>query len=151
MPALMTLAIQGASMKREFWLFRQVALRTERKERRKAWEDCVKRRVSGAPTAVGGRGLQPDSSLSPTLISDSTCGGEPSGSTFTTMMNAHTYAILWCRTVSSCVVYIAGQRLARAASSSAAAGARAQLETTTASTETQNRGFLWSAVFHVLD
>ena len=148
MPALMTLAIQGASTKREFWLFRQVVLRTERKERRKAWEDCVKRRVSGAPTAVGGRGLQPDSSLSPTLISDSTCGGEPTGSL---LHYDATITILWCRTVSSCVVYIAGQRLARAASSSAAAGARAQLETTTASTETQNRGFLWSAVFHVLD
>ena len=46
---------------------------------------CSGEGVSGAPTAVGGR-LQPDSSLSPTLISDSTCGGELIGSPITTMM-----------------------------------------------------------------
>ena len=59
-------------------------------------------------------------------------------------------AFLWHRTVSSCVIYIAGQRPASAASSAAAAGTRAQLETSTASMETQNRGFLWDAVFMFL-
>ena len=43
----------------------------------------VEGRVVGvlwAPTAVGQRGLKPEPSLSSTLISDSTCGGEPTGS-----------------------------------------------------------------------
>ena len=48
---------------------------------------CRGEGVSGAPAAVGGRGLHPDSSLSPTLISDSTCGGElTSVHQFTTTM-----------------------------------------------------------------
>ena len=36
--------------------------------------------VLWAPTAVGQRGLKPEPSLSSTLIQDSTCGGEPTGS-----------------------------------------------------------------------
>ena len=112
---------------------------------------CRGEGVSGAPAAVGGRGLHPDSSLSPTLISDSTCGGELTGSP----IHHNDNSFLWYRIVVIMCCMIAGQRPASAASSGAAATTRrarkrAPLGTTTTSTEIQNRGvvYLW---FCVLD
>ena len=63
---------------------------------------CRGEGVSGAPAAVGGRGLQPDSSLSPTLISDSTRGGELAGSP----IHHNDDTFLWHRTVLiMCCIY----------------------------------------------
>ena len=73
------------------------------------------------------------------------------GTTLTCVIMMMSTAFLWHRTVSSCVIYIAGQRPASAASSGAAAGIRAQLEALTASMETQNRGFFVGCGFYVLD
>ena len=74
---------------------------------------CRGEGVSGAPAAVGGRGLHPDSSLSPTLISDSTCGGELIGSP----IHHNDDTFLWYRIVVIMCCMIAGQRPASAASS----------------------------------
>ena len=59
-------------------------------------------------------------------------------------------AFLWHRTVSSCMIYIAGQRPASAASSGVAAGIRAQLEASTASWKHKTGFFLRDAVFRFL-